>query len=91
MQPDQVFHLLLTKHTGYIIGFHQSTRALTNGTFEQCEQYYCKVQLHNLFFGWWSLPSILFANAVILYKNWKAYKHLKKLYAEGLAQSGIST
>ena len=77
---DQQYTLPLTKVTGVVVVAHQATRTYA-GTAAQLEEAYKKAQVHNLLFGWWSIPSLIW-NPIALVRNINRIKSLRALAAQ---------
>jgi hypothetical protein len=66
----------VTKHTGGLV-FWYNQRRTVSGAYPQCEAAINQAQLHNLFFGWWSIASLLW-NPISLWKNASARTVLRQ-------------
>ncbi len=75
---EKRYHLRVIQHTGFLLGWHQSTRQVV-GTYDHCMAEYAKAQRHNLIFGWWGVASILFLNWFALISNLNAANMLKRV------------
>jgi hypothetical protein len=73
---EPVFQVTVTKHTGGLVFWYNQRRTVTGG-YAQCDTAITKAQLHNLFFGWWSIASLLW-NPISLFRNVSARKALRQ-------------
>ncbi|MGH7157080.1 MAG: hypothetical protein ACREGG_03160 [Candidatus Saccharimonadales bacterium] len=72
------YQIKLCTTTG-LLAFWIFNRRMFVGTYDECAAEYKKAQKHNLLFGWWSLPNIIFVNWWYLYENRKSLSKLKQL------------
>jgi hypothetical protein len=75
-QPEPVFQVTVTKHTGGLIFWYNQRRTIT-GTYQQCDAAITNAQRHNMLFGWWSLGSFLW-NPISLARNGSARNALRQ-------------